>query len=346
MSSVSSFSSSVSFSSRRRALRSSTSRFSRRIASARSIASCTIAAYLTIDRGGGFLGIIALALRRRQIGPGQVRARIAIISHAAEPLRHAVARHHRARDVGDAPQVVGGSGGEMLEHRELGGAPAEQDRHLVLQLLAGHQEAVLGRTLNGIAERTDATRYDRYFVHGIGPRQRHRHQRVAHLVVGDDLAFLRIEQPVALLEPCHDAFNRVGEIRHCHGIGTAPGREQCRLVDKIGEVRAGEAGCEGCDLVGIDLRREFRFLEMDPQDIGAPLLVGSVHQHLAIEAARPQQRRIENLRPIGGRQHHQAGPGIEAVHLDQQLIERLLLLVMVRRKARCRGRARARRARQ
>jgi len=48
--------------------------------------------------------------------------------------------------------VVRRAGGEMPEHHLLGGAPAEQHRHLVLELLARHQEAVFGRALDGVAQ--------------------------------------------------------------------------------------------------------------------------------------------------------------------------------------------------
>jgi hypothetical protein len=40
------------------------------------------------------------------------------------------------------------------------------------------------------------------------------------------------------------------------------------------------------------------------EDLSAAFLVRTVHQDLAIEAARPQQRGIENLGPVGGGQNH------------------------------------------
>ena len=50
--------------------------------------------------------------------------------------------------------------------------------------------------------------------------------------------------------------------------------------------------------------------------------------HLAIEAAGPQQRRIEHVGPIGRRDQNDAFVGFEAVHLDEQLVERLLALIV------------------
>ncbi len=42
----------------------------------------------------------------------------------------------------------------------------------------------------------------------------------------------------------------------------------------------------------------------------------------------PQQRRVEDVGPVGGRDHDDVVLRLEAVHLDQQLVERLLALVV------------------
>ena len=122
---------------------------------------------------------------------------LVLVGDVAELLVHAVAHDHAARDVGRLGEIVGGAGREVAEDELLGRPAAEQHRHLVLQLFARHQEAVLGRALDRVAERADAARDDRDLVHRIGAGQRQRDQRMAHLVIGDDLALLRVEQAVA-----------------------------------------------------------------------------------------------------------------------------------------------------
>ena len=52
------------------------------------------------------------------------------------------------------------------------------------------------------------------------------------------------------------------------------------------------------------------------------------HHHLAVETAGAQQRRVEHVGPVGGGDQDDAFVGFEAVHLDQQLVERLLALVI------------------
>ena len=48
----------------------------------------------------------------------------------------------------------------------------------------------------------------------------------------------------------------------------------------------------------------------------------------AVEAARSQQRRVEHVGAVGGRQDDDAFAGVEAVHLGQDLVQRLLALVV------------------
>ena len=64
------------------------------------------------------------------------------------------------------------------------------------------------------------------------------------------------------------------------------------------------------------------------QDGLAALPVGTVDHDLAVEATRAQQRRVEDVGPVGGRDHDDALVGLEAVHLHQQLVEGLLAFVV------------------
>ena len=108
---------------------------------------------------------------------------------------------------------------------------------------------------------------------GSMPGSDTRDQRVPHLVIGDDLALLGIEQPIALFQTRDDPFDRVGEIGHRHGIGAAARRQQRRLVDEIGEVGAGEARRQRSDLFRIDVAASFTLRQVDAQDLDAALLV-------------------------------------------------------------------------
>ncbi|OIQ67461.1 hypothetical protein GALL_509590 [mine drainage metagenome] len=49
---------------------------------------------------------------------------------------------------------------------------------------------------------------------------------------------------------------------------------------------------------------------------------------MAVETARAQQRRVEHVRPVGRRDQDHAFIGLEAVHLDQQLVQCLFALII------------------
>ena len=67
---------------------------------------------------------------------------------------------------------------------------------------------------------------------------------------------------------------------------------------------------------------------MHHEDLLAAANVGQRHDHLPVEAAGAQQRRVKHVGPIGGGNQDDAFVGLEAVHLDQQLVERLFAFVV------------------
>ena len=60
----------------------------------------------------------------------------------------------------------------------------------------------------------------------------------------------------------------------------------------------------------------------------AAVEVGGVDLDLAVEAPGPQQRGVEDVGPVGRGDQDHAAADVEAVHLDQQLVEGLLALVV------------------
>ncbi len=64
------------------------------------------------------------------------------------------------------------------------------------------------------------------------------------------------------------------------------------------------------------------------QDRLAALHVRPIHHHLPVEAAGAQQGRIQNVGPVRRRDQDDVRVGVKAIHLDQDLVERLLPLVV------------------
>ncbi len=70
------------------------------------------------------------------------------------------------------------------------------------------------------------------------------------------------------------------------------------------------------------------------EDLLATGQVRRVDGDLPVEPAGPQQRRVEHVGPVGGRDQDHTAADVEAVHLDQQLVQGLLALVVTTAEAR------------
>ena len=125
--------------------------------------------------------------------------------------------------------------------------------------------------------------------------------------------------------PGDDPLERTVEVLHLdHGAAPAR-RPDRRLVADVGQVGAGEAARLRGDELEVDhAERLVAGVHLEHAD--AALDSGRRDEHLAVEAARAQERRVELLEQVGRRDHDDASARGEAVHLDQQLVERLVLL--------------------
>ena len=153
---------------------------------------------------------------------------------------HRVVVDHRVGDLGDALEVVGGAGRDRAEDDLLGDAAAEQHGHVVEQLLARLQVAVLGGQVERVAERA-AARDDRDPVHAVdataaarrtargrprGRRRRASRARSARVV----------DCTPAITRSIAESKSRVGD-----RLAAAAGGEDRRLVADVREVGAGQA---------------------------------------------------------------------------------------------------------
>src|SRR5262249_18265822 len=78
----------------------------------------------------------------------------------------------------------------------------------------------------------------------------------------------------------------------------------------------------------IDVVAQRNLLGVYAQDGFAALDIGASDHHAAIEAARTKQRRIKHVGAVRSGDEDHAFVGFEAVHFDQQLVERLLALIV------------------
>ena len=141
---------------------------------------------------------------------------------------HRVVVDHRVGDLGDPLEVVRGAGRDVAEDDLLRDAAAEQDRHLVDELVARLEVGVLVGKVDDVAERA-AARDDRDLVDAVdaGAAQQLAAQRVAGLVVGDDAA-LALAQGRRGLHAGDDALDGVVEVAARRSPGRRGGRRRSR----------------------------------------------------------------------------------------------------------------------
>ena len=99
-------------------------------------------------------------------------------------------------------------------------------------------------------------------------------------------------------------------------------------LTRFDEVGAGEPGRLAGEVVDVDVLGQRLAAGVDLEDLRAALAVGAVDDDLAVEAARAQQRGVEDVGTVGGGDEDDVVLHLEAVHLDEQLVERLLALVV------------------
>src|SRR6201999_1519089 len=99
-------------------------------------------------------------------------------------------------------------------------------------------------------------------------------------------------------------------------VARARGQER-RLVDQVRQVGPGEAGGLARQRVEVDVTGERLAPRVNFKDVFAAFAVGTVDDHLAVEAAGPQQRRVEDVGTVGRRDQDDVVLHFEAVHLDQ-----------------------------
>ena len=151
---------------------------------------------------------------------------------------------------------------------------------------------------------------------------------MACLVIGCDAFFLLGNNMALLLSADADLDEGIFDIRLCEEGTVRLCRSNGSLIEQIFEVSAGEARRSARDLLQIHIVAQRLVGSMDLEDLLPALHVGTSHRDFAVEAARPQDRGVEDVDPVGRR--HDDDPFIDtkAVHFHEQLVEGLFALVV------------------
>ena len=248
-------------------------------------------------------------------------------SAGAQAGRHPVALDHPQCGLGGAFNVVAGAGGDFVKNQFLGHAPAHHHRQHILKLVLGPQVAILLGQQGGVAAHI-AAGDDADFVHPVGVGQVPGHQGVARFVVGGHLLFPLADDAALAFRAGDDPLNGFLKVLHIDAGLVFAGGQQGGFVDQVGKVGAAEAGGFAGQDFDLDLFGQGLAGGVHFQDGGAAGDIGQVQGNAAVKAAGPQQRRVQDVRAVGGGNDDDVGIGLKAVHFHQNLVEGLLPLVV------------------
>ncbi len=151
---------------------------------------------------------------------------------------------------------------------------------------------------------------------------------MAAFVISHAQFFVGVDHALPLFQAGRHTFHTFVEFLHADRRFAIAGRQERRFIDQIRQIGADEARGQAGHFSDVHRRMQLDVLHVNFENILAPADIGPIDQHMAIETARPQERGVERLGPVGGGHHDHAAVGAEAVHLDQQGIQRLLAFVV------------------
>ena len=118
------------------------------------------------------------------------------------------------------------------------------------------------------------------------------------------------------------------EVTHLDELASAPDSVQRGLVDEICQVGPGHSRGAAGDDRQVQVGAHPLVLAVHLQDRQALVEIGQRDDYLAVETARPQQRRVEDVGPVGRGHDDDALGDVETVHFVEHLVEGLLTLIV------------------
>ena len=204
---------------------------------------------------------------------------------------------------------------------------AQGHRHPGHQLALGHQVVFLPGQGQGMARCLTAG-HNGHQMHIVRLGDEVAHNGMAALMHGHHAAVALADLVAALLRAHLHPGNGVHQQLLVNFLLAGAGRQDGCLVHHVFQFGAGGVGHTLGHVAQIHIRRKGFALAMHLEDGHAAVQVGIVHRHLPVEAAGAQKRGVKDIPAVGGRHDNHAFVDGKAVHLHQQLVQRLLALVV------------------
>ena len=151
---------------------------------------------------------------------------------------------------------------------------------------------------------------------------------MASLVDGYGVLLLACHHLRLLLQSAYDAVDGVVEIFHVDLRLAIAGSDEGRLVADVGDIGTAEARCLPGEFGDVELIGELQRLEVDAEYLDTVVELRQVDVNLAVEASGAQQGTVQDVGAVGRGEDDDAAVRAEAVHLREELVERVLALVV------------------
>ena len=153
------------------------------------------------------------------------------------------------------------------------------------------------------------------------------------VICGNSLVAVR-DYSALLLRSCNYLVDTLEDIFHNDDFSVGSCRKNSRLVEQVFEVCTAETARHSRkNLEGYVVGKRF-VSRMYFENFLSALNVGYVDVYLSVKSAGSQKRGVEYVRSVGSRHYDNAFVFLEAVHLNEQLVERLLSFVVSAAQAR------------
>ena len=151
---------------------------------------------------------------------------------------------------------------------------------------------------------------------------------MANLVVSHDLFLFVCKNGIFLLITSYDHLYTLLQIRLGHIFPVLSYCPKSRFIYNVGKLCSGRSGCHPGDNAEVHALIHLNFPCMYLQDILPALQIRQLYRNPPVESSRPGKGRIQGLGAVGRRKDDHAVVCLKSIHLCQQLVQRLLPLVV------------------
>src|SRR3989344_3821794 len=233
---------------------------------------------------------------------------------------------HIAHNLRCALKVVTGTRCHFSKDNFLCRSTAQESAYLIQKFLAAGRVGIFLRQEPCDAKCRSA-RNDGNLMELIRQFAKMADNRMAKLVIRRDLLFFVGKFPTAAFRTKRDFLHGIHELSLANHFLSAPCGKNRSLVHHIFQIRSRKPDCLLCNNIQIHFGH-LLVAGMNLQDFLARLQLPLVDEDAPIEPTGTKQRDIEHIGSVCRRHHNHIRLWIKAVHLGEDLVQRLFALVV------------------